>query len=136
MNSITRRVLPAALIACALVAIFTVGVVVGQNKFGKPKSVVHVVTLKWKADSTAEQRQKAIDGVAGMAAKVPGIKNVWLKTLRVQSPSQDKPFDVAFAIEFESEAAVKAYGDHPAHKEWEGIYLPIREESRSHQVTN
>lgn len=126
MNSITRRVL----LACTLIGVFAIGVAVGQNKFGKPTSVVHVVTVKWKADSTAEQRKKAIDGVAGMAGKIKGIKNVWLKTLRVQSPSQDKPFDAAFAIEFESEAAAKAYADDPAHKEWEGIYTAIREESR------
>ncbi|MGH9800817.1 MAG: Dabb family protein [Blastocatellia bacterium] len=132
MNSITRRVL----IGCALLAFFAAGVVVGQNKFSQPKSVVHVVTVKWKADSTAEQRQKALDGVAVMGGKIKGIKNVWLKTLRVQSPSQDKPFDAAFAIEFESEAAAKAYADDPAHKEWEGVYTAIREESRSHQVTN
>lgn len=132
MNSFTRRVL----LGCALLAIFAVGVVVGQNKFGQPKSVIHVVTLKWTAESTAEQRKKAIDGVAGMAGKIPGIKNVWLKTLRVQGPSQENRFDAAFAIEFENEEAVKAYADHPAHKEWEGVYLPVRAESRSHQVTN
>ncbi len=132
MNSITRRVL----LGCVLLTVFAVGVVVGQNKFGQPKSVIHVVTLKWTAESTAEQRKKAIDGVAGMAGKIPGIKNVWLKTLRVQGPSQDNRFDAAFAIEFESEDAVKAYADHPAHKEWEGVYLPVRAESRSHQVSN
>lgn len=132
MNSITRRLL----LACALIGVFALGVAVGQNKFGKPTSVLHVVTLKWKAEATAEQRQKAIDGVATMAGKVKGIKNVWLKTLRVQGPSQDNPFDAAFAIEFESEAAAKAYATDPAHKEWEGVYLPVRAESRSHQVTN
>ena len=132
MNSITRRVL----LACALIGVFAIGVAVGQNKFGKPTSVIHVVTVKWKADSTAEQRQKAVDGVAGMAGKIKGIKNVWLKTLRVQGPSQDKPFDAAFAIEFESEAAAKAYADDPARTEWLKVYEPVREESRSHQVTN
>lgn len=132
MNSTSRKVL----LVCALVAVFALGVVAGQNRFGQPKSIIHVVTVKWKADSTAEQRQKAIDGVKTMAAEVPGIKNVWLKTLRVQGPSQDKPYDAAIAIEFESEAAAKAYADHPAHAKWYEIYTPIREESRSHQITN
>lgn len=132
MNSITRRVL----LVCALIGVFAIGVAIGQNKFGKPTSVIHVVTVKWKADSTAAQRQAAIDGVAGMAGKIKGIKNVWLKTLRVQGPSQDKPFDAAFAIEFESEAAAKAYATDPAHTEWGKVYEPVREESRSHQVTN
>jgi hypothetical protein len=132
MNSISRKVL----LVCALVVVFALGVATGQNKFGQPATVIHVVTVKWKADSTAEQRQKAIDGVKQMAAEVAGIKNVWLKTLRVQSPSQDKPYDAAIAIEFESEAAAQAYAQHPAHEKWYSVYTPIREESRSHQITN
>lgn len=131
-KSAVRRVLFGAV----LIAVFAAGVIVGQNKYNQPKSVVHVVTVKWKTDATDEQRAKAIEGVKTMAEKIPGVKNIWLKTLRVQSPSQDRPYNAAFAIEFESEAAAKAYADHPAHKEWESIYVPIRDESRSHQVTN
>jgi len=67
-----------------------------------------------------------------MAAKIPGIKNVWVKATRVQP----REFNAAFAIEFEDRAAADAYVEHPAHKEWEGIYLPIREQSRSLQITN
>ena len=131
-----KRTLRRVLAGSILIAVFICGVVVGQNKFGQPKSVIHVVTVKWNADSTAAQRQKAIDGVKVMAAEIPGIKNIWLKTLRVQGPSQDNPFDAAIAIEFESEAAAKAYAEHPAHEKWYGIYTPIRAESRSHQITN
>jgi len=132
MNSISRKIL----LVCALIAVFALGVVAGQNKFGQPATIIHVVTIKWKADSTAEQRQKAIDGVKQMAAEIPGIKNIWLKTLRVQGPSQDNPFDAAIAIEFESQAAADAYAKHPAHEKWYGIYTPVRAESRSHQITN
>ncbi len=132
MNPTLRRVL----LGCALVAVFAVGVVIGQNKFGQPKTIIHVITVKWNADSTAAQRQKAVDGVKQMAAEIPGIKNIWLKTLRVQGPSQDNPFDAAIAIEFESQAAADAYANHPAHDKWYTIYTPIRAESRSHQITN
>jgi hypothetical protein len=132
LNAPLRR----AFVGAVFLAVFAAGIIVGQNKFAQPKSVIHVVTVKWKADATADQKTKALEGVKMMGAKIPGIKNVWLKTLRVQSPSQDKPYDAAFAIEFENEAAVKAYADHPAHKEWEAIYTTIRDESRSHQVTN
>jgi hypothetical protein len=130
MNSNTRRVLPAFLIPCALIAIFAVGLVVGQNKFGQPKSIVHVITVKWNADSTTEQRQKALDGVKTMAAEIPGITNVWLKSEK----SQGK--DAAFVMEFKDAAAFKAYASHPAHKKWEDIYLPLREESATSDITN
>jgi len=120
------------LLGVVLIAVFTAGVMVGQNKYGQPKSVIHVVALKWKAESTPEQRQKAIDGIKIMAEKIPGIKNIWIKPIRVQPPE----YNANFAIEFVDEAAAKAYGDHPAHKDWDAIYQVAREESRSNQVTN
>jgi hypothetical protein len=132
MNPTLRKVL----LGCSLVAVFAAGLVLGQNKFGQPKSVVHVVAVKWTADSTAEQRQKAIDGIKTMAAEIPGINNIWLKTLKVQGAGPGSTYDAAFVIEFKDEAAHKAYGPHPAHQKWEEIYTVVRAESRNHVVTN
>ena len=132
MNKTLGRVL----LGCAMTLIFITGLVIGQNKYGQPKSIVHVVTLKWKAEATPEQRQKALDGVKMMATEIPGIKNVWLKTIKVQGPNAQTPFDSAFVMEFVDEAAFKAYVAHPAHKKWEEIYLPLRASSRTHDITN
>jgi len=44
------------------ILIFGAGLLTGANHFGKPKSVLHVVTVRWKADSTEEQRQAALKG--------------------------------------------------------------------------
>jgi len=115
-----------------LAGVFRAGVAYGQNKYGTPKTVLHVVVGKWKAEATDEQKKAAIGAVRTMAAKVPGIKNVWLKTDRVQP----REYHYAIAIEFESRAAADAYAEHPAHEEWYKVYQPIREESRSHQITN
>lgn len=126
MNSITRRVL----LGCALMVLLAVGVVIGQNKFGEPKSVLHIVTVKWKEGTTDAQKQKAIDGVKTMASKYAGIKNVWLKQLKVQGT------DAVLVMEFKDEAALKAYVDTPAQKEWYEVYLPIRGQSQTHDITN
>jgi hypothetical protein len=133
MNSISRKVL----LVCALVAVFALGVVASQKKiarleyaFGQPKSILHVITVQWKADSTAEQRQAAIDGVKTMASQIPGITNVWLKTIKVQGK------DAVIVMEFKDQAAFDAYAAHPAHKKWEEIYIPIREQSQTHDITN
>lgn len=125
------------LLLCLIIAVFVAGVVVGQkkNQAGRPASIIHVVTLDWTEDSTPEQRQKALDGIRVMGEKIPGIKNIWLKKLRSQREA-GKAWDQIFVIEFANEAAANAYVDHPAHKEWEQIYQPVRKESRSHQVTN
>lgn len=126
MNSMTRQIL----LGCALIVMLAVGIAIGQNKFGQPKSILHIITVKWSADSTPEQRQKAVDGVKTMAAKIPGITNVWLKTIKVQGK------DAVIVMEFKDQAAFDAYVAHPAHKEWEAIYLPTRGESNTHDVTN
>jgi len=136
MKKLTRTLLLAgvALLACASAP--------AANQYGTPKSIVHVVTILWKADSTPEQQQAALEGVKKMAAEIPGIKNVWIKATKVQGrgPARDgkpgRPYQAAFVIEFEDQAAADRYVDHPAHRAWEQIYLPIREQSTSHQITN
>jgi lipopolysaccharide export LptBFGC system permease protein LptF len=127
-NVLLRRMLLPAM----LVVVFAAGMIIGQNKFGQPKTVIHLVTLKWKATSTPAQQQAAIEGIKGMAAKIPGIKNIWIKPVRIQPQGNQ----ANFAIEFADEAAAKVYADHPAHAEWNKIYLEAREESNSNQVTN
>jgi antibiotic biosynthesis monooxygenase (ABM) superfamily enzyme len=128
MNSISSK----TLLVCALIAVFTLGVIAGQNKFGQPKTLIHVVAVKWKPDSTAEQRQKAIDGVKTMAAELPGVNNIWINTLKVQGGA-----DAAFVIEFKDDAAHKAYANHPARTKWfNEAYNVIREESSNHVITN
>ena len=118
--------------ALALAGVFAAGVAVGQNKYGTPKTIVHLVAIKWKAEAADADKQKAIEGVKTMAGQIQGIRNVWTKTIRVQPQG----YNATFAIEFEDQAAADRYADHPAHKEWEKHYLSIREESRSHQATN
>jgi Stress responsive A/B Barrel Domain len=123
--------------ALLMVAVFIAGYALAQtknakNSFGTPKTVIHFVSLKWKADASAADKQKALDGIKAMAGQIPGIKNVWLKTIRVQP--QD--YNATFAIEFQSQDAADVYRDHPAHKEWEKQYLAVREESRSGQAGN
>ena len=127
MNSISRKIL----LFCAIATVFALGVVAAQNKFGQPKSILHVITVQWKADSTAEQRQAAINGVKTMASKIPGITNVWLKTIKVQGGK-----DAVIVMQFKDQAAFDAYVAHPAHKKWEEIYLPIRAQSLTYDITN
>ena len=123
------------LISLALLAlVFVGGVVVGQQKrvVGQPKTIIHFVSLKWRAGVPDAEKQKAIDGIRKMANQIPGIKNVWIKTIRVQP--QD--FNAVFALEFVNQDAADDYRDHPAHAAWEKEYLGLRENSLSGQATN
>lgn len=112
--------------------LFLGGVLVGQNKFGTPNTLVHTVVIKWKDGVSEADKQKALDGVKEMAAKIPGMRNVWIKARSIQP----REFTHGFVMEFDGPDAEKVYADHPAHKEWEKHYLSIREESRHSDFVN
>ena len=120
------------LVSLAAIALFSAGVMVGQNTFNKPKSLLHVVTIRWKDGVTDDQKKAAFAAVETMAGKVPGITNVWTKGIKVQGEG----FSDAFVLEFKDKAAFDAYGDHPAHKGFESVYIPLRGRSATHDITN
>jgi hypothetical protein len=97
----------------------------------KPKTVIHVITVQWKQGTTADQISKALK--AAEAINYPGLKNVWTRPIKMQLPEGYKNIIV---MEFESEDALKKYADSPAQKKWYEVYMPIREESRTHDITN
>jgi Stress responsive A/B Barrel Domain len=113
-------------------ALFFGGYAAGQNRYGTPKTIIHVVTIQWKPGTTPAQQKEVLDGVRRMAAEIPGIKNVWLKPERVQP----RGYDAAFAIEFEGRAAADRYAESPVHKAWDQQYLAIRQASFNVQVGN
>jgi uncharacterized protein (DUF1330 family) len=125
-NTMTRkRMLSLSL----LLAIVTAGFAMAAPK--KPKSVIHVITIQWKADATPQQIQQALQAAENI--NYPGLKNVWTRPIKMQLPEGYKNIIV---MEFESEEALKKYADSPAQKQWYEIYMPIREESRTHDITN
>lgn len=103
-----------------------------------PKSVIHVVTVKWKDGTTEAQIQKALDGVKALPAKYPGITRVWVRSVSVQNPAEvkEKKRTHAFVMEFASEKALADYKDSAAQKEWYESYIPIRDQSTTHDITN
>ena len=104
-----------------------------------PKSVIHVVTVAWKAGTTPEQIKAALDGVQALPAQYKGITRVWIKSIKVQNaqgiPKGTEKTHV-FVMEFVDEAALKDYADSPAQKEWYKTYLPIRQASTTFDITN
>jgi len=137
MTSSTKRA--AQIAACA--AIFAAGVAAGslharstvaQNRFGQPKTVLHVVVYKFRDSVSNYDREKAINGIKDMAGKIPGIKNVWLKTSR----NQVQDFSGVYAIEFTNAEAAADYAESPIHEAWSKAWQEQRENSLSFQVTN
>ena len=96
-----------------------------------PKSVIHVVTVSWKDGTTPEQIQAALDGVKALPAQYKGITHVWTKSIKVQGGKAN-----AIVMEFADEDALKNYTDSDAQKEWYKLYLPIRGQSTTFDITN
>src|SRR5438105_15173585 len=137
MTPITKRIAQVALGA----ALFISGAAAGslharsaavQNRFGQPKTVLHVVVYKFKDNISNYDREKAINGIKDMAGKIPGIKNVWLKTSR----NQIKDFSGVYAIEFTSAEAAADYAESPVHEAWSKSWQEQRENSLSFQISN
>jgi hypothetical protein len=105
---------------------------VAQNSFGTPKTIIHVSVIQWKEGVSEADKKRVLDGVNDMAAKIPGMKNVWTKAIRVQPQG----YHDAFVIEFENQAAVDRYAKDPVHDTWTEALAKIREASISPQITN
>ena len=96
-----------------------------------PTSVMHVITVSWKADTSPDQIKAALDGAHQLTKSYPGITRVWTRTIKAQGDRSH-----VIAMEFASEKALKDYTDSDAQKEWYKVYLPIRERSTTFDVTN
>jgi hypothetical protein len=119
-----------AILSCA--ALFAGGYVAGQSRVGQPKTIIHVVEIKWAPGVPDAEKQRVLNGVKEVALKSPGVRNVWLKAERVEP----RDFNAAFAIEFQNRDAADAYSESAAHDAWDKEYVPLREASVSIQVTN
>jgi hypothetical protein len=137
MTTAMKRTAQIAVSAAVFVAGTAAGSLYGrsaapQNRFGQPKTVLHVVVYKFRDNVSNYDRDKTINGIKDMAGKIPGIKNVWLKTGR----NQIKDFSGVYAIEFTSAEAAADYSESPVHEAWSKMWQEQRENSLSFQVSN
>ena len=114
-----RRLL-SLMIAGAL--LFGAGVLVGQRTVTGEKTLIHAISFKPVDGATPEQIQEVWAATRRMAAEVPGIKRIWMGRVTNRGPALTH----GIVMEFENEAALKAYAPHPAHAKWEEIYFKVR----------
>lgn len=90
-----------------------------------PKTIIHHVTLKWKADVPDTEKLKVFEDLKAILADIPGVKGLWINSKRIQ-PSD---FSRTFVIEFADRDSYDAYVKHPKKKAWDKHYYGIREQS-------
>jgi len=98
-----------------------------------PTTVIHIINIKWKTDATPEQIKAVVDAAQQLPARFPGIRRVWTKNIRYQGSDGYKQ---AIVMEFDSQDALKRYENSAAQKWWYDMYLPVRDESRTDDITN
>src|SRR5260370_31985716 len=112
-------------------ALFLAGVATGSvatqhvsavNKFGQPKTVIHVVAYKFRDATSQNDQDQAIAGIKDMAAKIPGIKNILLKTER----NQIRDWSGVRILLFTPAAAAAAYAASPIHAAWREKWVQTR----------
>ena len=102
-----------------------------------PKTVIHVVTIAWKEGTSPEQIQAALDGAQALPAAYKGITHVWTKSIKVQNPPGTTVNRThVIVMEFTDEKALADYKDSDAQKAWYKLYVPIRAQSTTHDITN
>ena len=118
------------LAACAAAVMMATGLLAADTS---PKTVIHVITIQWKAAATPAQIEKAIKGAEALPSQYPGITRVWTKAIKKQLADG---YTHIIVMEFASEDALQKYADSAAQKKWYEVYMPVREESRTSDITN
>ena len=131
-KSFSRRTVKWAGAAVLSVVLLGGGYLAGQARVGQPKTIIHVVEIQWIPGVTDVQKKQVLDGLKQVAMKTPGVKNVWTQADRLEP----RDFNAAFAIEFVNRDAADAYAESTLHDEWDKMYVPLRKNSISIQVTN
>ena len=70
----------------------------------RPKTVIHVISIQWKAGATPAQIDKAIKAAEALPSEYPGIIRVW--TNQIKKQLQDG-YSHVIVMEFSSEDALK-----------------------------
>ena len=92
---------------------------------GKESSTLyHVVSLKLKEGTTADQIKAVETAFAALKEKIPGITSLKWGT-NVSPENKNKGFTHCFVLSFATEKDREAYIVHPDHKAFGGVLKPV-----------
>ena len=88
-------------VTLAALSLFASGYVAGQNKFGQPKTIIHMVILKWRPGVADADKHRALEGgtravldldpFAGSARSDSGYRVAWRQSLQIHVRSYVNP---------------------------------------------
>ena len=90
------------------------------------KSLMHVFAYTPVAGATQADFDAFRKATAEMVGKIPGLRKAWVGKLRQPLTVGDSKREYGVAMEFDNEAALDVYANHPAHTEWIKVYDRVR----------
>ncbi len=112
-------------LAAALVALLIVGAVTAEEKgAGKSARFTHVVIFYVNKDAPAGTVEGMIADAHELLAKIPTVREVRAaKPAANGTPIARKDYQVGLVVLFDDAEGLKAYADHPLHKQYVEKYL-------------
>lgn len=112
---------------CILLAAAFSMVGFAADPVGKSGMLRHVVALKFKAGTDADQIRKVEDAFRDLKNKIPQIAALEWGT-NVSPEKHDKGFTHLFILSFKTEKDRDAYLPHPAHKAFGKVLGPVMDD--------
>jgi hypothetical protein len=92
-----------------------------------PKTLRHLVAIKFKADTDAAQIKKIESAFRDLKNKIPQVVSLEWGT-DVSTEKRNKGFTHCFFLSFKSESDLKAYSEHAEHKAFVSILRPVMDD--------
>lgn len=98
-------------------------------KSAQTGKINHIGFVWLKEPGNAEHQQKIIDAAHAFAREIPEVKLLAVgKTLPKASPYVDASFDICLSMQFDDQAAMERYNQHPVHqKAAQEVFFPLAE---------
>ncbi len=83
---------------------------------------IHMFAFRWKPGVTAEQKDRVAVEIAALQGQIPGLVETWVG--HNLSP-RGQGYEFGGVMKFADQAALDAYGGHPAHQALLGWLMPL-----------
>ncbi len=90
------------------------------------KTLMHAFAYTAIEEATEEDFEAFTNATADMVGKIPGLQKVWVGKLRLPLTQGERERTHGVAMEFDDEAALAVYAEHPAHDAWIEVYDRVR----------
>lgn len=108
--------------------LFVAGCAVGRQS-AMQHTLMHVFAFTPLPGATEQDFANFKAATEKMVGEIPGLRQAWYgKLLQPIPDGVGKPREYGVAMEFDNIEALRAYADHPAHKEWMQAYAKVRVE--------